>query len=216
MRRFGTAQLNLFGEETHDNISIGEHYLIKQYLWSQDDFLGRADWAFENIPYTGTLMLELEDHLLLEGALKEFIFGLYASVIITADAFCERLLTDAIETHEHTKAARSGLWKIIKVARRLNLLHEYLLKRIERLHQIRNSFCHQKELDHGMKLDRRQLSDNRHYLDILKTDAKEALCLMYGLAGRLPRYFPRFAIPGVGIVEELRRENPKRRNKAFK
>ena len=98
------------------DVTSGEHYLISEYFFKNDDFISRADWVFENLPYTGTLHLELEDHLLLSDALKAYI-GLYALVIIGDDAFCERILTDAIESREDTKIAKKGLWHIIKTAK---------------------------------------------------------------------------------------------------
>lgn len=103
MRRFGAPEVDLFGAASGANVSLGENYLISEYFWKDDDFISRADWAFENIPFTGTLMLDIEDSLLLSGALKAYIFGLYALVIIAADAFCERHVTDSVESREETK-----------------------------------------------------------------------------------------------------------------
>jgi len=212
MRRFSEPDIDLFGQDTGFNVSLGEHYLINEYFLKNDEFISRADWVFENLPYTGTLQLEIEDSLLLENALKAYIFGLYSVVIIGADAFCERILTDAVESREDTKVARKGFWHLTKRARRQRFIDDFLLGRIERLHNTRNGLCHPKD-DKEVRLDHRSVREGRHYLYLMKQDAKEGLCLMYGLAGKHPRNFPRLAIPGVGIVDKIRREYTAKKNK---
>lgn len=212
MRRFGEPEVDLFGAASGANISLGENYLISEYFGKNDDFISRADWAFENIPFTGTLMLDMEDSLLLSGALKAYIFGLYALVIIAADAFCERHVTDSVESREETKKAKRGFWHMIKLAREQGVIAPFLLDRLERLHKIRNTLCHDKEGD-PLRIEQRLLHESRHYLFFMKEDAKEALCLMYGLAGSQKRNFPRLLIPGIGIVDQLRRDYAKRKTK---
>jgi hypothetical protein len=212
MRRFGEPEIDLFGVASGANVSLGEHYLISEYFDKNDDCISRADWAFENIPFTGTLMLDMEDSLLLSDALKAYIFGLYALVIIAADAFCERHVVDSVESREETKKAKRGFWHMTKFAREQGVIAPFLLDRLERLHKIRNTLCHDKEGDPS-RIDQRSLHDSRHYLLLMKEDAKEALCVMYGLAGSQQRNFPRWSIPGVGIVDRLRLNYAKRKKK---
>jgi hypothetical protein len=52
--------------------------------------------------------------MLLNDALIAYIFGLYSSVILSSDAFCERLLTDATEIREGQKSERPPFKKIMK------------------------------------------------------------------------------------------------------
>jgi hypothetical protein len=212
MRRFGEPEVDLFGAASGANITLGEHYLISEYFEKNDHFLSRADWTFENIPFTGTLLLDMEDSLLLSDALKAYIFGLYALVIIAADAFCERHVLDSVESHEETKKAKRKFWDMIRLAREQGVIPPFLLDRLGRLHKIRNTLCHDKEGDPS-RIDQRLLHERRHHLLFMKEDAKEALCLMYGLAGSQKRNFPRLSIPGIGIVDQLRRDYAKRKKK---
>ena len=137
-------------------MSTGEFFLMGQTL--PHECIERANWAMLNVPeFEGNRLLDLEDHMLLDDALKAYIFGLYAGVILSSIAFCERLLTDAVEIRGDLKSARRGFAEIIKSARKYKILNEYLLDRIQRLQQIRNNFCHEKGPDSPWRIFRRSM-----------------------------------------------------------
>jgi hypothetical protein len=206
MRRFGSSSEDLFGHESFDDMSAGEIFLVHHTL--PYDCIERANWAMLNVPeFEGNRLLDLEDHMLLDDALMAYIFGLYAGVILSSIAFCERLLTDAVEIRGDLKSARKGFGEIIKSARKFEILNEYILDRIQRLQQIRNNFCHEKGPDNPWRIFRRSMQARIESNALLERDAKEALCIMRGIVGRIERWFPRQELPGhPSIRAELRRK----------
>jgi hypothetical protein len=208
MRRFGDSSEDLFGYESFDDMSAGEFFLLRHTL--PNDCIERADWAMLNVPeFEGSRMLDLEDHVLLDDALKAYIFGLYAAVILSSISFCERLLTDAVEIRGDLKSARKGFAEIVKSARNFKILDRYLLDRILRLQQIRNNFCHEKGPDNPWRIFRRSMHERIETQALLERDAKEALCIMRGIVGRIQRWFPRQELPGhPSIRDELLRGSP--------
>jgi hypothetical protein len=188
-------------------MSAGEFFLMRHTL--PHDCVERANWAMLNVSeFEGNRLLESEDHILLDDALKAYIFGLYAAVILTSIAFCERLLTDAVEIRGDLKSARKGFAAIIQSARNFKILNEYILDRILRLQQIRNNFCHEKGPDDPWRLFRRSIEARADSNWLLESDAKEALCIMRGIVGRVERWFPRQDLPGhPAIRAELLRKS---------
>jgi hypothetical protein len=207
MKRFGNSSEDLFGHESFDDMSAGEFFLMRHTL--PHDCIERANWAMLNVPeFEGNRLLDSEDHILLDDALKAYIFGLYARVILSSIAFCERLLTDAVEIRGDLKSARRGFAEIIKSARQYNILNEYILDRILRLQQIRNNFCHEKGPDDPWRIFRRSMQARTDSRSLLQRDAKEALCIMRGIVGRIERWLPRQELPGhPSIRAELLRKS---------
>jgi hypothetical protein len=198
--RFRNLSADLFGAESFDDVSIGEFFLMRT---DPDDCIARADWAMLNVPeFEGSRLLDLEDSMLLDDALNAYIFGLYSSVILSSDSFCERLLTDAVEIRGDRKAARRGFQTVLKRVREMKILHSYLVDRIIRLHEIRNNFCHERGPDADLRIFRRALLPPFDHHEIIKRDAQEALCIMRGLVGQIERYFPRVEAPGHPAIRE--------------
>jgi len=208
MKRFGESSEDLFGNESFDDLSAGEFFLVRHTL--PRDCIERANWVMLNVPeFEGNRLLDTEDHVLLDDALNAYIFGLYAGVILSSIAFCERLLTDAVEIRGDRKSARKGFAEIIKSARKFAILNGYILDRIYRLQQIRNNFCHEKGPDDPWRIFRRSLHARTDSNSLLKGDAKEALCIMRGIVGHIERWFPRQDLPGhPSIRAELLRRSP--------
>ena len=126
-----------------------------------------------------------------------YIFGLYGVSIIASDSFLERIITDVVET-SGKKAGKFGFGKTLAAFAKLRLVDDFIFQRILNLHDIRNNFAHEKGPEHEMRVFRRALARQVHSEHLLRNDAKEAVALAYGLAGKLIRNFPRLAIPGVG------------------
>ncbi|MDP3897481.1 MAG: hypothetical protein Q8Q62_12470, partial [Mesorhizobium sp.] len=161
-----------------------------------DEMCGRADWCMAHLPYTGNLMLDEEDSMLLRECLSAYVYGMYAVAIISADAFLERVVTDCVETAGRD-TAKLGFGQTLKSFRELKLVDQIVLDRVDRLHKIRNNLAHERGPDDQMRLFRRALERRTLTQEIAKDDAKEAVCIAYGLAGRLKGNFPRLNLPGL-------------------
>src|ERR1700694_2728127 len=82
MKRFGDSSEDLFGNESFDDMSAGEFFLMCHTL--PYDCIERANWAMLNVPeFEGNRLLDSEDQVLLDDGLKAYIFGLYAGVILS-------------------------------------------------------------------------------------------------------------------------------------
>jgi hypothetical protein len=190
------VEATLFGDREAYATSEGEFFLARSILGDWDDARERADWCMERVPHTGDLLLDIEDHLLLRECMDAYIHGLFASCIASADAFIERIVTDRLETLGKAKEASGSLGRKLATLEATRILDDYSISRISHLHRVRNNFVHERGPDDEMRLFRRELKQHRLWIDILKADAQEAICLAYGLAVRLKRNFPRLGLPG--------------------
>lgn len=203
MSRFVLTNRDLFGN-VDDRVSEAEYY-IYDYIFSNDqEIVGRAQWCWENIPLRDEILLDLEDAFLMDEVLKCYIFGFYASVIIGSMGFCERLITDNVETHCGIKKKNNSFKEMIGVAEKEKLIAPYIAARMKRMYEIRNNLCHERGGDDKMRLFRRELSERRHHIAIMKSDAQEALCMMRGIARDIERWFPRLDLPGLPNAKKQR------------
>ena len=197
MAELRIAVRTLFGrEDAEAPESPGEAYVGRKILVGWEDMCSRSDWCMEYLPYTGNLLLDEEDHMLLQECLSAYVYGMYGVAVISSDAFLERIITDSVET-AGGEVGRQGFGKTLETFRSLKLIDRFIFDRIVRLHQIRNNLAHERGPDHKLRIFRRALKQRRIAQEIMKEDAREAVCLAYGLAGLLQRNFPRLKLPGV-------------------
>ena len=81
-----------------------------------------------------------------------------------------------------SRLARRGLAQITKFLRRENLLHEFLLRRIDRLRKMRNPFSHLQDFDCPESLTKRAAAHKYNFTETLRHNAEFALALMYEIA----------------------------------
>ncbi len=205
--RTGRGDLDLFGNPTYDSMPIGELILEWEVIPKLDEICSRIDWAIENLPETGNLLLDVESHLLLGDARQSFYFGAFAACVLCSMAFNERLLTDAVEIRGDLKAARSGFGSVIKATEKMGILHPFLVSRLFHLNRARVNLSHEKGPESEYSLFRRWMRQrivddiDPNFL-IMRDDAREALCLAHGIASMIPRYFPRLNLPGHPEIRE--------------
>jgi hypothetical protein len=194
------VSVDLFGMSQEVLVTSAEAFWLNAFWTEYDVGSSRLEWCFDNLPYTGNLMLEEEDATIIREILLAYAAGLYILVIVGADALLERLFTDAIESKGDRRSARRGFGAILKSAEAIGIIDEFIIKRVSRIHAVRNNFVHEKGPDHELRLFRRMMKDRRfgQTATLLKEDAREALCLAYGVAGRIRRSFPRLAVDGMG------------------
>jgi hypothetical protein len=198
MAEIRIAEWTLFGER--DAIapeSPGEAFVGRELLRGWSEMCSRADWCMQHLPHTGNLLLDEEDSLLLRECLSAYVFGMYAVAVISADAFLERIITDCVET-AGGEVSKRGFGKTLESFQKLKCIDQIVFQSIVRLHKIRNNLAHERGPDDEMRLSHRALNVQSRTENIVKSDAKEGLCLAYGLAGSLQRNFPRLKLPGIG------------------
>ena len=114
-----------------------------------------------------------------------FINGEFISTILLSQAFIERKLQLHYQSLGLDIIAKRGLKAIVTHAKKNNILHEYLIERIDVLRKRRNPFSHVKTTDHEFNLTQRMMNDlksdkrYRQPYEIMADDAKEAISLMY-------------------------------------
>lgn len=191
------AVSTLFGvEDASAPDSPGEAFVGRPILAGWGEMCSRADWCMEHLPYTGNLLLDEEDSLLLQECLSAYVYGMYAVTIISADAFLERIVTDSVET-AGGQISQRGFGQTLESFQNLNFVDRHVTLRVSRLHKIRNNLAHEKGPEHALRLFRRGLKRRVPTEYIMREDAREAICLAYGLAGQLLRNFPRLRLPGL-------------------
>ena len=108
-----------------------------------------------------------------------YVNGEFVATILLANAFSEHWLGSFLARQGYFSEARGGLKSIIDCMRINNLLHEYLIAKIDRIRETRNPFVHAKPMEHQHRLTQRMIREHRDHLDILEADAKVAVSVMY-------------------------------------
>jgi len=150
-----------------------------------DERLSRLEYLNKIFPKDYSIAGSMDTVFVFAEAKMTFINGEFISTILLAQAFIEKKIQVHYAHLGFDKIASRGLKAIIRHARQNNILHTYLLDKIDDLRKKRNPFSHLKPADHNYNLDKRfmiELSKSKDYKapsDILEQDAKEALSLMY-------------------------------------
>lgn len=79
-----------------------------------------------------------------------------------------------------------------------NLLHPFLVEKIENLRRIRNPFVHYRKMEDAENLDHRSVDIGIHHFDLAEKDAKEALAVMYEVLQRIDN-LPRITDRATGL-----------------
>lgn len=124
----------------------------------------------------------LETAFLFDEAKMSYINGQFIATILLAQAHIEHGLQSYVAQRGESRLASAGLAKITKFLRRHNLVHTFLLDRIDRLRKIRNPFTHLPDWDSPHTLTRRAAQRQHDWSATLRDDAEFSLALMYEMA----------------------------------
>ena len=149
---------------------------------SFEDRLERLTWLQKVFPTGYGFAMEPETAYVFDEAKNAFVEGAFIATILLSTAFVEHWLGAIVSGQGFNGEAKSGLNSIIECMRREGLMHEFLLKKADRLRKIRNPFVHLKPFNHMERVTPRAMNQSKHPIAILEEDAKEALSLMYGIA----------------------------------
>ena len=113
------------------------------------------------------------------GEAKEcFISGHFIATIILAQAFIEKTFYDIFIRKNLEKEAKHGLYKMIKYARKNNLINPTILDKVDTLRLKRNPFTHPKDWSYPHNLSHRAFNNKTQPSDQLEKDATEAIQVM--------------------------------------
>lgn len=162
-----------------------ESSLIKYDKDTFDTRLSRLKYLNKIFPKDYSIAGDIQTVFVFSEAKMTFINGEFISTILLAQAFIEKKLQGHYIELGLSNIASRGLKTIIKHARNNNILHNYLLNKIDELRKKRNPFTHLKPFDNEYNLDKRfmkEIKNSGKYMelaDLMEEDAKEALSLMY-------------------------------------
>ena len=113
------------------------------------------------------------------GEIKDcFIKGHFIAVIVLTQSFIEKIFVDFFIEKGFSKETKYGLDNMIKFAKKTNLIETYVLKKVDKLRQIRNPIIHSKDFSYEYSLSKR-VYDNKIAPNILlENDAKDALTIL--------------------------------------
>lgn len=152
---------------------------------SFEDRLTRLEYLNTIFPKGFGIAGDQETVYIFVEAKMAFINGEFISTILLAQAFIERKLQMHFESLDLGHIAKRGLKSMIDYARKNNILHSYLIERINSLRKKRNPFTHLKPFDYEFNLNQRMFNEFRNSnqfkqpMEILEVDSKEAISLMY-------------------------------------
>ena len=173
---------NLFGEKLKKRPGYFEKILHK---YDRDSFSSRLDrfkWLYDIFPPNKGFMMSYEMAFVFDEAKMCFMNGEYISTILLANSFIEHWLGSYLLGKGFERAAQKGTKAIIDCLRENQLLHVYLIDRIDKIRRKRNPFVHLKPYNHKENLSQRVFINMKPPEDILEDDAKEAISLMYQIA----------------------------------
>ena len=180
------SEKNLFGESIKKKRrkSRLESSLEKYDKETFKERLERLKFLNKVSPKDFGILADPETVYVFSEAKMAFINGEFISTILLSQAFIERKLQLHYLSLGLENVANRGLKGIVTHAKKNNILHEYLIERIDILRKRRNPFSHVKPIGHEFNLAQRMvdLKSNKTYRqleEIMINDAKEAISLMY-------------------------------------
>jgi hypothetical protein len=173
------SQKDLFGHVIKQRTSRLENLLTRIDRESYQSRLERLKYTEDIRPKGHGMVGSIETIFIFHEAGWAYLNGAFISTILLSQAFVERRLQDYMSSKGLEAEAKKGAQAIINYCRKHHLVNEFLLKKFDRLRQVRNPLVHLKAIDHPLTLGRRIFWEQKQPADILESDAKEALSLMY-------------------------------------
>jgi hypothetical protein len=175
-----TNEKDMFGHPVKRRMDKHERMLAKidnETFASRVERLKYVDGIIGNLDMFGSM----ETVFIFQEASWAYINGAFISTIMLSQAFIERRLHDPIIEKGFESEATGGAQSIINFCRKHQLVSDFLLDKFDLLRQVRNPFSHVKPSDHPFSLNQRMFTKKMQPSDLIESDAKEALSLMYTL-----------------------------------
>jgi hypothetical protein len=178
----GTMEKDLFGRPIRKKEPRYGRSLRKYDRDSFDERLARFQYLQTVFPKRYGFLLPLESSYLLHEVKVTFVSGAYVATIMLSQAFIEHVLQCAVESAGEGKVARCGLAEIVKWFQKNRPQHDFLMRKIDDLRRFRNPFTHLRPFDDPDTLGQRIFVAKASPDEILETETKSALALMYQVA----------------------------------
>ena len=177
-----TFEKDLFGYVKKTRRSRLESALIKNDRETLSARLDRLRHLQSIFPQGYGFLSGVETAYIFDEAKMTYLNGQFVAAILLAQAHIEHRLQGYVAGRGENQIAKSGLAKITKYLRSNNLLHKFLLDRIDRLRKMRNPFSHLQDFDYPDSLSKRAIAYKYNFSETLRHDAEFALALMYEVA----------------------------------
>ncbi len=159
-----------------------ESGLLKYDTSTFSSRLERLKYINKIFPDGISMMADIETIFIFDEAKMAFINGEYISTILLTQSFIKRIIQHHYNSIGLNKESQKGLKYLVKHAKENQIIHEYLLDKIELLRKKRNPFTHLKSNNHEFTINNRFYKNLNKFEDIhkmLENDAKDAMSLMY-------------------------------------
>ena len=152
---------------------------------SFDERLARLKWLVRVFPDRHSFAGPPETLFMFGEVKNTFVDGAYVATVLLCTSFIEHWLSSFLSSRGFDANAKGGLKAITKCLRRERLTHDFLIKRIDRLRELRNPFAHLKAFDHAYNLSQRSYAESLSPFVVMEEDAKFAVSLMYAVATKI-------------------------------
>jgi len=177
-----TREKDLFGYAKKTRRSRLESALLKNDKESLAARLDRLRHLQTIFPKGYGFLSSVETAYVFNEAKMTYLNGQFVATVLLAQAHIEHCLQGYVASRGEDRLAKSGLAQIAKFLSSKNLLHEFLLERIDRLRKLRNPFSHLQGFDYPDSLSKRAVAHKYDFNATLRHDAEFALALMYEVA----------------------------------
>ena len=147
-----------------------------------DQRLARLAHLQTIFPKGYSFLLPPETSFVFDEAKMAFINGQFISTILLAQAFIEHIFQCKIAARGDTKIAEAGLAAMTKYLAKHEILHEFLVKKVDELRKIRNPFVHLQNNLSSKGVFNRIVKEQKSPEQLLEEAAQRALALMYQIA----------------------------------
>lgn len=173
---------DLFGNTIKEKVKRPtklERFLVEYDKITFSDRLIRLNFINKTYP-KGLLLAGDMEFVFTFGEIKEcFINGHFIATIVLTQSFIEKIFTDLFLRKNLEKETKYGLDKMIKYARKNDLIHSTILNMVDTLRLKRNPFIHSKEFDYPYSLSRRTFNNGTQPSEQLEKDAKEGIQVLF-------------------------------------
>jgi len=148
---------------------------------SFDERLKRLKYVNQYIPQGNRLFGSTESYKIFNESTHCFIFGQYTATVVLSLSFIERRFQEYYHLRMD-KRAKYTLDQLLKDAKDQEFLDLYLIDKINTLRLKRNPFIHYRDPNDLQSFQNRAMHIDTHPDDLLETDAKDAITLMFAIS----------------------------------
>ncbi|MFN2524741.1 MAG: hypothetical protein ABR505_00530 [Actinomycetota bacterium] len=144
--------------------------------------VARLVWLNKVFPTGYGFGMPFESFFVFDEAKMTFLNGQFIATSLLATAFIEHRFASVLAARGFVRESRAGFKRIVATLRAKGWVNSLLLDKVDLIRQRRNPFVHLKEFNHAHNLARRSVDSRTDPYELIESDAKEALTVMYTVA----------------------------------